>query len=94
MWNLSAPEIVYRSGRQMYAVNVTLKPEFRAGEARLLYEGPYPDVPGFGFDITSDGQHFLRLANEDFLKPTASLTVITNFFDELRRHVPPRSGKE
>ena len=92
MWNPGAPGIVYRAGRQMYAVDVTLGPEFRAGEPRLLYDGPYPDVSGFGFDITSDGKQFLRLENKDFMKPSTTLTVVTDFFDELRRRVPPGSG--
>jgi eukaryotic-like serine/threonine-protein kinase len=88
IWNPAAPEIVYLKGRQVYAADVSLGPDFRAGEPRLLFEGPFPDVEGFGFDITADGQRFLMLENRDFLEPAVNLTVITNFFDELRRRAP------
>lgn len=94
LWNPGSSEIVYRSGTRMYAVEVNLVRGFRAGEPRLLFEGPYPNVPGFDFDITPDGQHFLMLENNDFLTPSATLTVITNFLDELRRRVPRGRGKK
>jgi hypothetical protein len=94
LWNPNAPEILYRFGTKVYAVDVSFGSEFRAGEPRLLFEGPYPNVPGFDFDITPDGQQFLMLENKDFLTPSTTLTVITNFFDELRRRVPSRSGKK
>jgi serine/threonine-protein kinase len=94
LWNPSAPEILYRDGTRVYAVDVTFGSEFRAGEPRLLFEGAYAPVPGFDFDITPDGQQFLMLENKDLLKPTTNLIVITNFFDELRRRVPSRNGKK
>jgi len=94
LWNPSAAEILYVEGMRMYAVDVTLGPVFRAGEPRLLFEGPYPDVPGLGYDIAPDGRRFLMLANEDILKPSATLTVVTNFFDELRRRVPSGSARK
>ncbi len=88
-WNPAGPEIVYLAGSQMYAVDVSFDPEFRAGEPRLLFEGAFPNVPGLGYDITPDGREFLMLENKDFLKPSTTLTVVTNFFDELRRRVRP-----
>lgn len=89
VWNPSAPEILYLQGRQMYSVKVTLSPDFRSDPPQLLFEGPFPDVPGLGYDITNDGQHFLMLENKDLLEPVHTLNVVTNFFDELRRRVPP-----
>jgi Tol biopolymer transport system component len=87
-WNRRGTEIVYMEGTGLYAVDVTPGPEFRAGEPRLLFEGPYVDVPGFSFDVSPDGQEFLMLENKEILTPSKSLTVVTNFFDELRRRVP------
>ena len=94
LWSPNSTEIVYRSGTQLYAVAVTLVPVFRAGEPRLLFEGPYPNTPGFDFDISPDGRRFLMLENNDFLRPSTTLTVITNFFDELRRRVPTGGAKK
>ena len=94
MWNPRASEIVYLDENKMYAVDVTLGPEFRSGKPHLLFEGPFPDVPGLGFDITPDGQQFLMLENREFLKTTSTLTVVTDFFQELRRRVPAGNGKK
>ena len=94
MWNPAASEIVYRLGTKLFAVDVTLSPDFRAGVPRLLFEGPYASIPGFDWDISPDGKEFLLLENKDVLKPVTTLTVVTNFFDELRRRVPPGSAKE
>jgi len=93
-WVPNAREIVFLNGPKMYAVGVTLGTEFRAGEPRLLLEGSFPDVPGLHYAITPDGQQFLRLENKEFFKPSTTLTVITNFFDELKRRVPAGSGKK
>lgn len=89
VWNPSAPEILYLQGRQMYSVKVTLSPDFRSDPPQLLFEGPFPDVPGLGYDITNDGQRFLMLETKDLLEPARTINVVTNFFDELRRRVPP-----
>jgi len=89
MWNPAVPgEVVVVDGRAVYAVDVTRGPA-HPGNREFLFDGPYPDTTGFGYDMTPDGR-FLMLQNEDILKPTATLTVVTNFFEELRRRVPPR----
>lgn len=88
MWNPSAPEIVYMQQSGIYSVKVTLSPEFRSEEPRLLFRGPFPDIPGFSFDLTSDGRRFLMLENPRVLESTRTLNVITNVMDELRRRIP------
>jgi serine/threonine-protein kinase len=93
LWNPASPEILYRDGSQIFSVRVTFEPEFRAEVPRLLFAGAFPGVPGMDFDITPDGQQFVMLENREFLKPTTTLTVITNFFDELRRRVPARGSQ-
>ena len=87
MWNPRVPdEVVYVKGRAMYAVDVSRGPE-NAGTPQELFDGAYPDVNGFGYGMAPDGR-FLMLENKDILKPTTTLVVVTNFFDELRRRVP------
>jgi hypothetical protein len=44
--------------------------------------------------MTPDGRQSLMLENKDFLKPPTTLTVITNFHDELRRRVPSGGGNK
>jgi serine/threonine-protein kinase len=93
LWNPEASELVYGHGRQMYAVNVTLGSQFRAGEPRLLFEGSFLDIPGFSFSMTRDGQRFLMPEKKDLFKTTQTLTVITNFADELRRRFSSQNAR-
>lgn len=88
IWNPIAPEILYLRQSRVYSVAVSLGPEFHADPPRFLFEGPFPDVPGFSFDITNDGRRFLMLENPRLFEPTRTLTVVTNVFDELRRRAP------
>ena len=88
LWNSNGRELFYFTGTGWYAVDVTLAPEFRAGKPRLLFEGPFLDIPGFSYDMTPDGQRFLVHENTEQFKAWTTLTVITNFFDQLPRRVP------
>ena len=87
LWNPGASEIDYLSGMQMYAVDVSFDSEFRVGEPRRLFDGPFPDVPGFGYDVASDGKAFLMLQSKAILKPSPTLNVVTNVADELQRSI-------
>jgi serine/threonine-protein kinase len=88
MWNPAVPtEVVYLNGTAMYAVDVSRGPA-NPGKPQLLFDGPYPDTSGFGYDMGPDGR-FLMLQNPDILKPATTLTVITNVFEELKAKVPP-----
>jgi len=69
-------EVVYLNGRTMYAVDVSRGLD-KAGTPVFLFDGPYPDIGGFGYDMAPDGR-FLMLQNPDILKPTTTLQVITN----------------
>lgn len=85
---IGASEIVYKFGAEMHAVAVTLGPEFRAGEPRLLFAGDFPNIPGLDFAVAPGGREFLMLENPDILRPTTTLTVITNVVDDLDRRAP------
>jgi hypothetical protein len=43
----------------MMAVDVHLAPTFRAGRAKLLFEGNYSN----GYDVAPDGKRFLMIKN-------------------------------
>jgi len=47
--------------------------------------GAFPDRPGFGHDMSPDGQKFLMLVKKDFFNSSTTLNVITNLSNELRR---------
>jgi Tol biopolymer transport system component len=86
-WNRNGKEIVYRWGSQWWAVDVQLQPQIEYGKPHLLFEGPYINVPGYSWDISSNGERFLLLESPEQNKPVTRLAVITNFLDEVKRRL-------
>jgi hypothetical protein len=75
-------------------VAVTIDPATGAsGAPRVLFSGPYPANQGWtrprSYDVTPDGQRFLmtKLPRE---QPRPRVTVVVNWFAELKQHVPTR----
>jgi len=93
LWARNGRELFYRHGDQMMAVGVSTQPTFTAGSPRLLFEGPYEPTPLTlaNFDVSPDGQQFLMMKSEQESAPT-QLHVVLNWFEELKRRVPP--GKQ
>ncbi|MHC4325569.1 MAG: protein kinase domain-containing protein, partial [Planctomycetota bacterium] len=85
-------ELFYRNGDKWMVVSISIEPEFAAGTPRLLFEGPYINVPGLSYDVAPDAQRFLALQPEYDDSAVRELHVVVNWFEELKRLVP--SGKE
>jgi hypothetical protein len=90
MWTRGGRELVYRKGDTVMAVTTDLK-NGTSEAPTMLFAGPYPDNPGWtrprSYDVSRDGERFLMI------KPTAGqprprITVVLNWFDELRAKVP------
>jgi hypothetical protein len=47
------------------------------------------NVPGFSYDVTSDSQRFVLIRGLDS-PPVREIHVVLNWFEELKRLVPPR----
>lgn len=90
MWNPSRPEIVYLNGTSVYGVEVRPGRQWHAREPQMLFSGPFPDTPGFGYAMAPDGR-FLMLENTRFFEPATTLNVITHVPDELRRRLDAAS---
>jgi eukaryotic-like serine/threonine-protein kinase len=86
-WARGGKEIVYKYGGTMYVAAVKAGARFEAAEPRRLFEGPYPNIPGFDFAIGPSGE-FVMLENPAFFRPATTLTVVTNFFDVLQGLAP------
>jgi Tol biopolymer transport system component len=87
-WSRNGRELFYRGFRnnKLMAVDIETSPTFRAGRPKPLIEGPYSS-----YDITPDGQHFLVI-KAPAPAPEASggqVTMVFNWFEELRRRVSP-----
>jgi hypothetical protein len=95
VWARDQRELFYLTrkapGKQgVMAVDIASGTAFKYSQPHQLFEGPYEATnPVRSYDITADGQHFilLRIVAEP-AQPVTKLTVVLNFFDELRRRVP------
>ncbi len=86
VWSRDGQELFYRWGDRMMVAPVCLGAEFRAGIARLLFEGTYRAAAGrFDFDVSPDGEHFVMVRKAGRV---THFNVILNWFDELERLVP------
>lgn len=88
-WNPDGKEIFYRSGPRLLALPVTTSPSFKAGKARVLFEGRYAEgPPGIAnYDVSPDGRRFLMVEG-DYAKPADSLVYLEGWSEVLRRRVP------
>jgi Tol biopolymer transport system component len=90
LWSYDGKELFYRNGRKMMAVFVSKSPELTLSPPQVIFERSY----GYGnttaltnYDVSGDGQRFLMVKGESAV---ASLTVVLNWTDELKRLVPAR----
>jgi len=77
----------------MMAVDDTADLNSPFGVSRLLFESnPASYIRNFpvrGYDITSDGKHFLLIASEEQQpQPVAQINIILNWIEELKRLCP------
>jgi serine/threonine-protein kinase len=91
-WHPSGREIFFQLRNQWYAAEVAISASIKFGKPRLLFEGPYISAPGFSWALAPDGDRFLVLENPAQFEPTRDLTVVTHFFDEIRRRTAARKS--
>jgi Tol biopolymer transport system component len=92
VWNRNGRELFYRSGNKMMAVDIATHSGFAAGKPRVLFEGRYEPPAGTtpNYDVSPDGQRFLMIkrSEQEAAAPT-QINVVLNWFEELKRRVPP-----
>ena len=84
VWSADGRELFYRNGDQMMRVAVETEPTFIPSTPEPLFVGDYrrsPNIGGFNYDVSSDGQRFL-MVRED---PVIRVHVILNWIGELER---------
>jgi dipeptidyl aminopeptidase/acylaminoacyl peptidase len=90
VWSRDGRELFYLDGDAMMAVEVKTSPTFAAGAPRMLFEGRYVLSPTSiaGYDVSADGQRFLRVQPMHPDLPTNQIQVVLNWFEELRSVAP------
>ena len=93
LWSADGRELFYRQGNAMMAVAVETAAEFSFAAPRMLFTGPYVQHPGPGagaYDVARDGRFLMILPGDENAEATpASIVVVQNFAEELKRRVQP-----
>jgi serine/threonine-protein kinase len=85
LWSRDGRTLYYRNALTWMSVAVLTEPEFRADAPKVMFEGPYLNVPGLSYDVAPDGKHFLMIEENQRQAPTTQLNVVLNWFEELKR---------
>ena len=83
-WSRSGRELFYRQGDKMMVVDVEMKPTFRPGRPRTLFEGHFLR----SYDVAPDGRRFLMIKEDPAELGPAHVNVVLNWFEEVKRRVP------
>jgi serine/threonine-protein kinase len=92
VWSRDGRTLFYLQGQKMMSVDMTTQPAFKPGLPRFLHEGRFelgfPRGAISGYDISLDGQRFLRLQPPP--EEPATIAVVINWLEELKQRVPTR----
>jgi serine/threonine-protein kinase len=99
-WSRTGRELFYRTDEGiMVAAVETVGDTFRVGKAQTLFEGSFRGgmrgISVFGyifrdFDVTPDGKHFVMFPSDEDRAEQTNVTVVFNWFDDLRRTLPTK----
>jgi len=89
-------ELFYRNGKQFLRAQIQKEQQFKVVRREALFDDVYMRArfPGHrNYDISKDGGRFLMIKQVDEQPAQVThLNVVLNWFEELKRLVPP--GKE
>ncbi len=94
VWARNGGELYYRNGDRMMAstIAVTSGGSFNPTKPRMLFEAKTLSISGgyeMCYDVTPDGE-FLMIEPGESDSPPTQINVVLNWFEELRRLVPPK----
>jgi hypothetical protein len=92
LWSRDGKQLFYRLRGQVWVVDVMAAEDFQAGRPRMLF-----DQSGYcraeairGYDISKEGDRFLMVKMwEAMPTPVTQMILVQNWFEELKRLVPP-----
>ena len=81
--------LFYRFGAKFFRTPILETTEdgsvFRAGTPEVFVEGPFANVGGLSYDVSSDGSRLLVLRAEGGTERPRHIDVVLNWFPEMRR---------
>ncbi len=91
VWAPDGGEVFFLQGTQLMAVPVQTDAGFTHQTPKVLFEAPYFfGAPGRNYDVAPDGRFLMvktgSQPGED--APTPNITVVLNWFEELKARVP------
>jgi serine/threonine-protein kinase len=97
LWSSDGRELFYRQAQAMMVVAGSIKGnDFSFGPPQQLFTGPFASAAGEvarSYDVSRDGRFLmLQPADSKSTRTTASIIVVQNFIEELKRRVR-RSGQ-
>ena len=89
-WSPDGRALFYWQGNQFMATPVQTDAGFTNGMPQALFEGVYRQAQGRTYDVASDGRFLMVKPNgqADEDAPQAEITVVLNWFEELKARVP------
>jgi serine/threonine-protein kinase len=90
-WNPSGRELFFRNGDKMMVADIVSQPSLSASKPRLLFEGQFLLSPATtpNYDVSRDGQRFLMVKADAASEGARQINVVFNWFEDLKRLVPP-----
>jgi serine/threonine-protein kinase len=95
IWSRGGRELFYRDGDKLMAVDVALKPAFRAGKPHMLWSGHYshgmssscgpPGISSSNYDVSSDGNRFLMVKDAMQDAVSRNIVVVMGWSEDLKR---------
>jgi hypothetical protein len=70
------------------SVSIETKPGFKAGQPRMLFEGPYFES-GHDIAITPDGKGFILIRETDSQTGPKQIEAVVNWLEELKQRSRP-----
>jgi Tol biopolymer transport system component len=90
LWSADGRELFYRQGNAVVAVAVETGAEFSFATPKVLFSGAYVQRTfDRAYDVAPDGRFLMMLQGDEKTAPApASIVVVENFAEELKRRVP------
>jgi Tol biopolymer transport system component len=79
VWSPDGKELHFRNKQQWMTASIEVEPSFNAGNPHVRFEGPYLNVGGQSYDVSSD--RFLVLVGPDQENAHTELNVIVNWME-------------